>query len=282
MSSFEYAEMIEMPVSSCEMVVVSDKKKKSSLRKLMGKVNGKKLFAKKSVSSSCSQDSEVALKENEFFLDKRQDEEVFLGATAESLQCDENESAAEAAIESSRDVACSNEKSARKRKKFSIDVISAQVAAIFILAVTILVTNIFWQDSGLNNLFKSVFSPQVTTVDDREYSAFAAVSPSKSDVSIENGVMTVLSGGALYSPADGTVESVVLTDGKYTVTVNHSDKFKTVITGADYSYAQEGEKVFTAAPVCYSKEGGAQVAMYGENALISGYVLEGGSIVWQS
>ena len=44
-----------------------------------------------------------------------------------------------------------------KRKGFKFDILYAQGLAIFALIVTILLTNIFWENSGINILFKSAF-----------------------------------------------------------------------------------------------------------------------------
>lgn len=39
-----------------------------------------------------------------------------------------------------------------KKKKFRFDVVYAEGVAVFLLAVTILLTNIFWENSGMNRL----------------------------------------------------------------------------------------------------------------------------------
>ena len=67
--------------------------------------------------------------------------------------------------------------------------------------------------------------------------------------------------GSLYPVCDGKVVSVVEEDGKYTVTVKHSDVFKSVISGVDFVYADKGDEVFKYVPVCFVNDGTAKVYM---------------------
>ncbi len=254
MSSQDYAEMIEIPVSSCEMVTEPVTEKKRSKKRLIKKVNGRfPFFTKKRTKKGVA-------------------EEADLNAVKANMEEDFNT------------LNQSYETSEKKAKggKIKFNLVTAQVITVFVLAIGILLTNIFWKDSGINNLLKSVFATETTvTADERGYEVFQAFAPSKNDVQVTNGIMKVNS-GAVYSPADGKVVSVKLGNGKYTITISHSDNYKTVITGADYTYAKEGDKVFTSTPVCYSKEGGVEVAMYDKDSLISGYTLDGGKVVWQN
>jgi hypothetical protein len=170
-----------------------------------------------------------------------------------------------------------------KRKKFKIDVIYAQGVAIFALVVTILLTNIFWENSGINRLFKSVFSTQVEQVDARTYLSFSAKSPSNDLVAkVEEGVMTFSGKGALYPVCDGKVSTIIEEDGKYTLTINHSDKFQTVISGVDFVYTQPNSDVFAYIPVAFVSGGEASVCMYDDGKLLTNYIVEDGSIIWES
>ena len=172
----------------------------------------------------------------------------------------------------------------KTKKFFKLDVLQIQGIAIFALIVTILLTNIFWENSGINRLFNSVFSTEVEQVDARNYLSFNAKSPSNDmEVSLDGGVMTFSGKGALYPVCDGEVSSIVQEDnGKYTVTINHSDTFKTVISGADFVYTEKGEDVFGYIPVCYISDGAACVYMYDEDVLLTNYVVEDGAIIWES
>lgn len=163
----------------------------------------------------------------------------------------------------------------RNRK---IDVLSVQVVAIFALIVGIILTNIFWEDSGMNNLLKQVFS-QKPAVNDAVYTSFNAVCPSKTqDVTIENGVMTV-SQGSIYSPCDGVVESVSNDNGVYTLTIKHSETFSTVISGLSLCYANLGESVYSTIPIGYG-ESEMSVCMFNSDAILTSFTLNGNDIVW--
>ena len=152
-----------------------------------------------------------------------------------------------------------------KKKKFRFDVVYAEGVAVFLLAVTILLTNIFWENSGMNRLFKSAFGDgQTVQADTRTNVNFNAQSPSgEMEVTLDKGVMVFSGKGSLYPVCDGKVASVVEEDGKYTITLKHSDVFKYV-------------------PVCYVNGGDAKVSMYNKDVLVTNYAVEGGSIVWES
>lgn len=259
MSDQDYKEMIEIPVSSCEMVNLSKAPKKTSQKRLLLKIN------KKFNSWHKNKQNQSALTESS------------LNTSQQPLNQCLDEDKDNLTEESSKPLELTGKKS-----HFKFDLITAQVIVIFVLALTILLSSVFWQDSGLNNLFKSVFSSETTSTDQRGYEVFKAFSPSKLTATLENGIITVEEPGAIYSPAKGKVTEVSQNDGKYTVTINHSDIYKTVISGVDYLYSNLGDEVFTSTPVCYSLEGGAQIAMYNENALISNYTIQDGEVVWQN
>ena len=171
-----------------------------------------------------------------------------------------------------------------KKKKFRFDVVYAEGVAVFLLAVTILLTNIFWENSGMNRLSKSAFGgSQTVQADTRTNVNFNAQSPSgEMEVTLDKGVMVFSGKGSLYPVCDGKVASVVEEDGKYTITLKHSDVFKTVISGVDFVYADQGDDVFKYVPVCYVNGGDAKVSMYNKDVLVTNYAVEGGSIVWES
>lgn len=234
MSDGEYAEMIEIPVSTCEMVITPKKRKKR--------------IVKQRVIESVNRKLESERKTN--FQDETK--------TLEAL--------------------------APQKKKMTFNVVTVQVVAIFLLVLAILLTNIFWADSGINNLLRTVFKIESKSeIDTRTYKGFDVSLPTKSDeVQLEAGVMTVKNEGSVYSPCAGVVGNIESDNGKYTITIEHSDLFKTVIKNVDYAYFDVGETVFQAVPVCYSCDGGVEVLMYNDNALLTNYIIKDGNIVWQS
>lgn len=242
MSDGVYAEMIEIPVSTCEMVILPKKRKRTTAKKKVVDNVKKNLVSESRVEGGM----EFASRES---------------AAAEKEQ-----------------------KKTKPKKKFTFDVISAEVIAIFVLIVGILVTNIFWEDSGINNALRNVFGTQTKEeTDTRNYSDFTVYSPSHTGtVSLNGGVMTIDGEGAIYSPCLGVISDITENSGKYTITIRHSDLFKTIIKNVDYAYFDIGETVYQAVPVCYSYEGGTQVLMYNDNALLTNYTIDGGTIIWES
>ena len=170
---------------------------------------------------------------------------------------------------------------AAARKKRKLDLIAVQITAIIVLSVGILFTSVFWKDSGINQAFRAIFASDSLQKDMRVYLAFSPTLPTKGEVTVDGGVMSIDGVGAIYSPCNGRVDSVEAVGDKYTVTVCHSDLYKTVISGVDYVYFNVGDEIFTSSPVCYSLSGGVEVAMYDGNNLISDYTIDSGKVVWE-
>ena len=93
--------------------------------------------------------------------------------------------------------------------------------------------------------------------------------------------MTFNEAAAIYPPCGGVVESIIESDGAYTITVKHSENFKSIVAGADMLYVSAGDKVYANIPVAHTN-GGATVTMYDGGSLITEFMLDGGNIVWQS
>ncbi|MBP5177539.1 MAG: hypothetical protein ILP02_03025, partial [Clostridia bacterium] len=168
-------------------------------------------------------------------------------------------------------------------KKFRFDLVVAEAVAIFVLIVAILLTNIFWEDSGINTMIRSVFGAKTeTSVDVRTAKDLAVYAPSKSaDVTSDSGVMTFNEAAAVYAAAGGKVASVIVSDGRYTLTIAHSDVFITIISGAYAVYVKEGDSVYDNIPVAYAVNG-TTVSMYDDGARVKNFTLDTGKIVWQS
>lgn len=257
----EYAEMLRTMASSCDVVVKPAKrarKKKDVKEEIVTKVNDEV------AASEVKAADELPFREEAFgeeeIIERPKKRFSFFGKKKTET----------------------TEKPAEKKGRFKFDIVYAEGIAAFALVVAILLTNIFWENSGMNTFFKKAFSPAQVTTDARSYNSFNAQSPSSSlDGKVEDGVMTFSGKGALYPVCDGKVSSVKQSDdGKYEITIAHSGSFKTVISGVDYSYCDENEEVFKYIPVCYLNGGEAKVYMYNDDALVTNYVLENGSIIW--
>lgn len=256
MSEFDYVKMLEIPVNSCDVVVKPVKKRKRDVKKqVIEKVNGE------AVAENLESGS-VTISKNANKKSKKTN-----SVKAENIKNKQK-----------KQKTAYDEGGSVHIKNTGFDIVSVQVVAIFVLIVGIILTNIFWEDSGINNLMRSVFKEQAT-VSDVSYTSFTANLPSKTDdVVLENGVMTV-SAGSVYSPCDGVVESVTELDGVYTVTVKHSESFSTVVSGLENVYVSANEKVYSNIPLGYS-QGETSVSMFDGDAILTAYVLSESQIVW--
>jgi hypothetical protein len=238
MSDMDYCKMLEIPVNSCDVIIKPTRRKKKTVVD--------EVIDKVNAGESANNVSKSIKREK----------------PAKKVK--------------PKPIKTESESTAVSSSKF--DIISVQVVAIFVLIVGIILTNIFWDDSGMNNLMRQVFGTN-TVKNTATYSTFTATSPSKSqEVALVDGVMSVES-GSVYSPCEGTVESVALKDDKYTLTIRHSDSFTTVITGIEMCYLLEGETVYGNVPVGYSSEE-MQISMFNDDSVLTGYVLDGNDIVW--
>ena len=239
MSDMEYLKMLEVPVNSCDVVIKpSKRKRKNVVDEVIDKVNNT---------------NETKPKRRAPKL-KNYNKQV-------------------------KEVTATNKESETVSVKSSkFDIISVQVVAIFTLIVGIILTNIFWEDSGMNNLMRQVFG-NTTVKNTATYSSFSPLSPSKTeDVVLQDGVMTIPS-GSVYSPCDGVVENVSENDGVYTVTIKHSDSFSTVISGIELCYLSKNENVFSNVPVGYSSKE-INVSMFDNNVTITSYIISENEILW--
>ena len=171
------------------------------------------------------------------------------------------------------------EKQVKEGKK-SFNIIQAQVIAIFVLVISILLTNIFWEDSGINVFLRGVFNKEQTV--SLEYSDFDAVSPvADREVSLTDGYMTASGSGSVYAPVQGEVASLIqLENGLWEMTIAHSDTFSTKISGLNIPFYEVGYTVYSTSPIGYCD--GSQtisVGMFDEENLITDYTIENGNIV---
>ncbi len=253
MNDFDYARMIEIPVNSCEVTY------KKTPKRFFWKKRPDQL--KKQLIDSVNDVDDIASpKENEDTLDSNNNTEY--SDTIEVVTVKEDK---------------------KQRKKFSLDIITAQIAVIIVLALTIMLTNIFWQDSGINNIVRSVFTSDTNIEKDISYTEFSPIAPTKSaDVSLDQGVMTFSGAGSIYSVCDGVVTDVSQVGEKLSMTLQYSPSFSAVISGADYAYYGLGDSVYKSIPVCYTSGDEVKVYLYNNGKLLTNYIIDNGSIVWQS
>ena len=174
-------------------------------------------------------------------------------------------------------------RSARQRKKFAVSGVGVGVFAIVALTLAIIMTNAVFPNSAINVFFRSVFgSEQKVVADTRVFSDFD-VAVFYDNVSLDGGVMTIAGKGSLYSAANGEVSSLSKgEDGKYIMTIRHSDEFFTAISGMDYAYFNVGDKVYKNIPVGFADSGATVCFLDGDSTVIANYTVTDNSVVWEA
>ncbi len=175
-----------------------------------------------------------------------------------------------------------------KQEKRVKVVLGAEFAAVCALCGAIFLTNVFVPHSAINTFFRTLHSSVQTTADTRTYSDFALNSIVGDFSQIEltvspTGVISFTGESCVYPAADGKVHSITQNaDGTYTVKITHSDTFSAVMSGLDFVYYAQGEEVKSNVPIGYSEgETEVQVTMYSDGALLSCFeVTEENCLAW--
>lgn len=173
---------------------------------------------------------------------------------------------------------------------FNSKLLLAEFIVVCILVGTIFLTNIFYQNSAINTFFSNMFggATQTQAVDNRSYDQLTlrgVVNDASITCSItDKGVMTIQEKCSIYTPYDGKIAKTErLSDGSYGMTVAHTTKFSTVFSGLTYAYGENGNEVCATIPIGYSDGSRViQVTMYDEGNIISSYAVNSNnSIVWK-
>lgn len=168
-------------------------------------------------------------------------------------------------------------------------VLGTEFALICALCGGIFLTNVFMPNSAINTFFRSLNeAPAVVATDDRAYTDFT-LSPVVSELSdaelnlSPTGILTFTDTCCVYPAADGKVSAVTKNaDGTYTLKLAHSDSFTGVIEGLSSVYYEVGDEVKANIPVGYTAgEKEVQVTMYSEGALLNCFQLtEENCLAW--
>ncbi|MBO5240010.1 MAG: hypothetical protein J6B56_01130 [Clostridia bacterium] len=168
-------------------------------------------------------------------------------------------------------------------------VLGAEFAVACALCGAIFLTNVFMPGSAVNTFFRALDgSAKTDTIDARTYADFtlSGVVNDFSDTELTlspTGILSFTDECHVYPAANGTVSAVIENeDGTYTLKISHSDTFTGVIDGLDQVYYVEGEAVKTNVPVGYSYgEAEVQVTMYSSGALLNCFELtEENCLAW--
>ena len=167
-------------------------------------------------------------------------------------------------------------------------ILGIEFGAVCALCGVIFLTNVFMPNSAINSFFRSLGGGNEVETDNRTYSEFtlSSVVSEYTDVELslsEAGVLTFQKECCVYPTADGEVREVLKAeDGTYTVKIGHSDTFTGVIEGLDHVYYEVGHKVKANVPVGYTDgETAVQVTMYSDGELLNCFqVTEENCLVW--
>ena len=157
------------------------------------------------------------------------------------------------------------------------------------LCGAIFLTNVFMPSSAINTFFRSIHSASsAAQMDTRQYSDFT-LSPVVSELSnaelslSPSGILSFTNACCVYPAANGTVSSISQNaDGSYTVKVSHSDSFTGIFNGLNFVYYNEGDRVKANVPLGYSNgESEVQVTMYSGGVLLNCFQLtEENCLTW--
>ena len=274
-----YAKMLEIPVSTTNVTykVSKKKKRKATLEKvkeaLMSKINGEE---KQLELTKPQKDGIVETEEN---IDLVSNETCQSHTETESID----------AVTQNNDEQNFTEKpesfdvniTTVKKKKFKLDIISVQVAVIFVLIGIIALSSYFIKDSGINVFLSHVFGNQQSE-EVKDYADFSPELFTSTNVTLNDGVMTVSEKGSVYSLCDGVVKSIeVDNNGKYLITVEHSKSFLSSVSGLDYAYCEVGAKVYKKVPLGYSNGESVSMCFFSDGELFKDFIIDGNNVVWQ-
>lgn len=182
--------------------------------------------------------------------------------------------------------ALNKKEKSRKGLKLALGI---EFAAACALCGAIFLTNVFMPNSGINTFFRTLGSATETAVTDTRTYADFTLSPVVSEMADAElslspaGILSFTHACCVYPTADGEVAEILQSaDGSYTLKIAHSDTFTGVIGGLDHVYYAVGDKVKSNVPVGYTDgEGEVQVTMYSGGELLNCFRLtEENCLAW--
>jgi hypothetical protein len=270
----QYATMLEIPVSTCNVSIKPVKKKLFAKKK---KINHEQV--KEQLLNKVNQTEEL---QEQAVLEGVKTDDNFI---EQQVVSDQEEKLEEKNLleEGTASVFPINQK--KNKAKFKISVIGVQFAIIGVLLATIFLTNALFTDSGINVFLRGVFGAEKTQItDNRIYADFSPVIKVDDGASFsinQNGVMTFSGKGSVYSPCDGVVTAISeQDDGKYTLEITHNKNFKSLLSGIQYAYAGLNDTVYHNVPVGYVDSQATMCFTGVSGAVISNYQIIDDAVVW--
>lgn len=169
------------------------------------------------------------------------------------------------------------------KDKFLGRFLIAEGVAAGLIAVGIFITNMLVPNTAINAFMGAITTPAEEEAAYYELTlspVVSALSDAQVNVSAD-GVISFTGETAVYPVYGGTVASVTATGEQYTVRIDHTSTFSSVITGLSEVYVNEGDEVRANLPFAYSDgQSEVKVSMYDGDTLLNGYTLSGVVPVW--
>lgn len=179
------------------------------------------------------------------------------------------------------------EKPKKARGNWAKRLLIGEFVAVCALCATIFLTNIFMTNSAMNTFVRGLFSGRASTADARSYTDFTLSSVvseyTDAEITVSNtGVMSFTAKCSVYPPCEGTVTAINGNETTgYTLSIQHSDSFTSIISGIDTVYCAEGDKVKSNLPIAYTNgESPVHVMFYSGDSLLNCYSVGEGGIAW--
>jgi hypothetical protein len=295
----EYAEMLEIPVSTVNVVkkrsLFGKRKEEKNLKEeAISAVNervsaaeratfNRKVTNAKTASGECNQGIEGTTPATERMGDYVYAEDLSdysqmpQYATENPFEQNGNIDAQNATLSAQN----GNAKGAKSNKARAV--LISETVAICLLAVGIFVTNLLMPTSAINTFigyFTATTEPEAVYSDFTLYPVVSELSTANISVS-DSGVISFKADCAVYPVCNGTVASIYQNEGIYTVEIAHTSTFSSVITGVNTVYYSVGESVKSEVPVARSNgETEVKISMFNNGTLLNCYVLSGTAPVW--
>ena len=166
--------------------------------------------------------------------------------------------------------------------------LNAEFAAACVLCGAIFLTNVFMPHSAINTFFRAINSTPTTETDNRMYTDFTLSPVISENGNVElslspSGILSFTSACCVYPAANGTVAEITKNaDGLHSVKIEYSSSFTGVINGLDYVYYAVGDEVKANVPIGYTNgQEEVQVTMYSSGALLNCFQLtEENCLAW--
>ena len=283
----EYAEMLEIPVSTVNTVRKKARRKPSFFHRAKERAMQDDLIEK--INGKMQEDDEITADKELFAESVNSSGTLDFGDIPERIDTvrlyDEIPTEKEVEIPQKEENGVGRYET-NKEKRVKI-ILGAEFAVACALCGVIFLTNIFMPESGINTFFRSL-SESGETVDTRAYTEFT-LSPVVSEYQdteltlSKAGVLSFKDDVCVYPVCDGKVQSVsVNPDGSYMVKIDYSTTFSGVLDGLDEVYFSVGDTVKANIPVGYTQgEREVQVTMYSSGEMLSCFSLtEENCLAW--